>query len=79
MISSSDTTFSRALGDGLLERYKSWRHESEAVQRAYEAWIGSDPSNRELGYAGYLAALDQEELAAEAYRDELAWVRRMAR
>jgi hypothetical protein len=78
MITSSDTAFARGLGDSVLERYTSWRHDCAAVQRAYEAWIESEAPNRELAYAGYLAALDQEELAAAAYRDELAWVRRIS-
>jgi hypothetical protein len=69
------TPVGRVLTDGLFQRYTSWRNESNAVQRAYEAWVSSDSANRELAYAGYLAALDQEELAAEAYRDELAWIR----
>jgi hypothetical protein len=68
------TPVGRALTDGLFQRYTSWRNESNAVQHAYEAWVSSDAAKRELAYAGYLAALDQEELAAEAYRDQLAWV-----
>jgi hypothetical protein len=73
------TPVGRALADGLLRSYDAWRRGSDAVQRAYDAWVGSDSANRELTYAGYLAALDQEELAAEQYRDDLARVRRMSR
>jgi hypothetical protein len=79
MVTTSDTAFGRALADGLLRHYASWRRESDAVQRAYETWISSHDANRELAYAGYLAALDQEELAAQRYRDHVAWVERIER
>ena len=79
MVTTSDTGLGRALTGGLLRHYTSWRRESDAVQRAYEAWISSDAANREFAYAGYLAALDQEELAAHRYRDHVAWVERVGR
>lgn len=69
------TTVGRALTDGLFQRYTSWRNQSDAVQRAYEAWVSSEGANRDLAYARYLAALDQEELAAADYRDQFAWIR----
>ena len=72
------TTVGRALTDELFERYVSWRNESNAVQHSYEAWVSSDGPDRDLAYAGDLAALDQEELAAEAYRDQLAWIRTLS-
>jgi hypothetical protein len=79
MVTTSDTGLGRALADGLLQHYTSWRRESDAVQLAYEAWTSSDAASRELAYAGYLAALDQEELAAQRYRDQVAWVERIVR
>jgi hypothetical protein len=75
---NSGTPVGRALVDGLLDSYDSWRHESAAVRRAYDAWVSSDDANRELTYAAYVAALDQEELAAKRYSDELARVQRIA-
>ncbi len=78
MVTSSDTTLERSLADGLHRRYTAWRRESDAVQRAYEAWLDSEGPKRELIYAAYLAALDQEQLAADSYRDELAWVERIS-
>ena len=75
---SSRTTVGRALTDELFERYTLWRNQSSAVQHSYEAWVSSDGPDRDLAYAGYLAALDQEELAAEAYRDQLAWIRTLS-
>lgn len=65
----------RVLIDEAFQLYTSWRNQSNAVQHAYEVWVSSDEADRDLTYAGYLAALDQEELAAAAYRDQLAWVR----
>jgi hypothetical protein len=64
--------------DALLERYVCWREESEAVWQAYEGWNDSDCGEREPAYAGYLAALDREELAARAYAHQIGRVRRMA-
>ena len=75
---SSRTTVGRALTDELFERYTLWRNQSSAVKHSYEAWVSSDGANRDLAYAGYLAALDQEELAAQAYRDQLAWIRTLS-
>ena len=78
MLTTTDTTLGRSLADGLRRRYTAWRRESDAVRRAYETWLDSDDPKRELAYAGYLAALDQEQLAADSYRDELAWVERIS-
>ena len=78
MVTRSDTAIGQALTDELLEHHDAWRHEAEAVQRAYDAWVGAERANRQLAYAGYLAALDQEQLASDAYRDQLAWLRRFS-
>lgn len=78
MATISDTGVGRSLADGLHQRYTAWRRESDAVHAAYEGWLNADDATRELAYAGYLAALDQEALAADSYRDELAWVERIS-
>ena len=78
MVTRTDTTLGRVLADGLLQHYTAWRRESDAVQLAYEAWISSDSAHRELAYAGYMAALDEEELEAEGYREQIEWVERIA-
>ena len=78
MVTNTDTTLGRALADGLLQRYTAWRRESDAVQLAYESWISADGERRELAYAGYLAALDQEELEAAGYREQVEWVERIS-
>jgi hypothetical protein len=79
MLTTNDTRLGRSLADGLHQRYSSWRRQSDAVQGAYEVWLDAEGARRELAYAGYLAALDQEQLAADSYRDELAWVERISR
>ena len=78
MLTTNDTTLGRSLADGLHERYTAWRRESDAVQRAYEAWLDSAGAKRELAYGGYLAALDQEEVAADSYRQELTRIERIS-
>ena len=78
MLTTSDTKLGKSLADGLHQRYTSWRRESDAVQQAYEAWLESEGPKREIAYARYIAALDQEELSAGSYRDELAWVERIS-
>ena len=78
MVTRSDTAIGQALTDELLEHHDAWRHDAEAVQGAHDAWVGAEVGRRELAYAGYLAALDQEQLAADAYRGQLAWLRRFS-
>ncbi len=58
--------------DRLLQLRTAWRREAAAVQRAYDRWTSAQPETRDLAYAGYVGALDQEEHAANGYRMELA-------
>ena len=64
--------------DALLERYVYWREACEALWQAYGSWNDSDRGERGRAYAGYLAALDREELAARAYAHQIERVGRMA-
>jgi hypothetical protein len=57
--------------DQLLEFYVCWREESVAARIAYERWSDCDRSDRRLGYAGYAAALDREQLAAHFYAEQV--------
>jgi hypothetical protein len=75
----SDTALEGWAIDALLERYVSWREECQAVWLTYQRWTGSAHDERHLAYAGYLAALDQEEHAARAYADHVYSVRRRCR
>jgi DNA-binding SARP family transcriptional activator len=72
------TAVHRLAIDELLEGYVSWREACEAVWRAYEEWIDSDPGERALAYAAYLAALDGEEHTARMYADHTDRVARFS-
>jgi hypothetical protein len=54
--------------DLVAERYVWWRRESAAVADSYRSWSEAVGDQRAVAYAGYLAALDREERAANAYR-----------
>jgi hypothetical protein len=66
-VTDTTTAFGRWAIDEMLERYISWREECCAVRIAYQRWADSGRSERGLAYAGYLAALDREERAAQTY------------
>jgi hypothetical protein len=53
--------------DGFLETYARWRAACEEVRSAYELWRRCTPSHRAVGFKTYLAALEREELAADAH------------
>ena len=63
--------------DVLLTDYVSWREECAAVSMAYRRWTDAGPARRSGAYEEYLAALDREELAADAYERQLRVVRRV--
>jgi hypothetical protein len=60
--------------DALVEHYVSWREECERVRLAYERWNRAERTDARLAYAGYLAALDREELAAKIYANQIGCV-----
>ncbi|HEV3130181.1 MAG TPA: hypothetical protein VGY32_14450 [Solirubrobacteraceae bacterium] len=61
--------------DDFLEAYVYWREECREVRLGYERWISSGQGERELAYAGYVAALDREEHAARTYEQHAEQVR----
>jgi hypothetical protein len=77
-VADSTTAFGQRAIDEMLERYISWREECAAVRTAYQQWADSDPRERALAYAGYLAPLDREERAAGTYAAQVERVRRIA-
>jgi len=77
-LSESTTAFAQRMIDELVERYISWREESSAVRMTYQRWADSDCRERRLAYAGYLAALDREERAAQTYASQVDRIRRLA-
>jgi hypothetical protein len=71
-----ETAVGRWAVDELLERYVSWREECQAVHAAYRRSLGAGGAERALTHAGYLAALDREEHAAQAYADHIECIAR---
>lgn len=59
------------LVDLMMDLYCDWRTECAQVQAAYERFSRASRSDRALAFAGYTAALDQEQAACEAYAEQL--------
>ena len=59
------------LVDRMIELYCDWRTECAAVQSAYERFLDVAASDRPTAFAAYIAALDREESACEAYADQV--------
>jgi hypothetical protein len=51
-----------------VDAYVTWREECVAVRTAYLAWRRARAAEAALAFDAYKAALDREEVAAEAYR-----------
>lgn len=56
----------------LRRRAATWQQECLAVASSYRRWDQSSGHQRQLAYAGYLAALEREEKAARIYASEVA-------
>jgi hypothetical protein len=50
-----------------VDAYVAWREECVAVRTAYLAWRRARAAEAALAFDAYEAALDREEVAAEAY------------
>jgi hypothetical protein len=74
-ITNSDAGLGRWAIDELLERYVSWCEECRSVWQAYQRWMDCERLERRLAFAGYLAALDREERAAQTYAEQIKRVR----
>ena len=57
--------------DASLMRYREWRLDADAVSEAAQVWSYAASRERVVRYAGYVAALDQEQSAADAYARSL--------
>ena len=55
--------------DEFVARYVGWRAESDAVRETYAHWRSKKADDLFLAFAAYRAALDREELAAQAYQE----------
>jgi hypothetical protein len=55
------------LVDRMIELYCDWRTGCWDVRAAYERFLDAPAADRAVAFAAYMAALDQEESACEAY------------
>jgi hypothetical protein len=53
--------------DATLDAYVEWREECVAVDRAYRRWSASSSDGSALAFAVFVAALDREQRASNAY------------
>jgi hypothetical protein len=53
--------------DATLDAYIEWREECEAVDDAYRRWSAASSDGSALAFAIYVAALDREQRASNAY------------
>jgi hypothetical protein len=59
------------LVDVMMDLYCDWRTECAEVQAAYERFSHAAADDRDLTFAGYMAALDREASACDAYAEQL--------
>jgi hypothetical protein len=57
--------------DEVLATHAEWQCRARAAGTAYEAWREADRPERARRWAAYVAQLDGEQRAAEAYADAL--------
>jgi hypothetical protein len=57
------------LVDDVVNTYVDWREQSERVWRAYRDWSTVAPPEATLRFAAYVAELDREHRASDAYAD----------
>ena len=57
--------------DRLIELSCDWRIEASIVGVAYTRFSEADATDRTLAFAAYLAALDRERAASEAYARQI--------
>jgi hypothetical protein len=57
----------KRLVDKLMDAYVSWREACLQVSDAYGSWASETGMSATVAFGSYKAALDREEIAAEAY------------
>jgi hypothetical protein len=65
----NNTLLERAAGlaDEMLAYYMDWRSAAAAAADAYYVWLRAPKAEDAPHFAGYIAALDEEEAAATRY------------
>ena len=66
----------KRLIDGLMDAYVDWRNACARVSDAYRSWGLDTGSRARVTFGRYMAALDAEESAAEAYATAITRVSR---
>lgn len=61
-----------------VDAYVAWREECVAVRTAYLAWSRARAAEAALAFDAYEAALDREEVAAEAYAELMGRIGHLA-
>ena len=80
MLPHRTATFRQAaLLDAAHDAYADWADESLAVERHYARWRDATSRERALAFAGYAAALEREERAAQVYADMVRLAARYVR
>ena len=67
------------LVDEAVLAHVQWREESATVWAAYGQWTSAAAEDARSAYAGYRAALDREEAAAQVYASRLERVSELLR
>jgi hypothetical protein len=62
-----DKLIQKRVVDGLIEAYVSWREACLRVTDAYRSWTSETGLGAASAFGCYMAALDQEQRAAEVY------------
>jgi hypothetical protein len=62
--------------DEMLACHIDWREDALAVADAYRRWSHAPAGEEAMWFAAYLAALEQEQFAAESYARAVAGVER---
>src|SRR5262249_1486187 len=62
---------SREVVDAAIDAYVRWREECADAHEAYQRWLSAEKADHMLASSAYLAALDREEIAANAYADAM--------
>jgi len=58
--------------DDLVDTYVDWREQSKRVWRAYHDWSTAVQPDAAVRFAAYVAELDREHLASDAYADAVS-------
>jgi hypothetical protein len=61
----------KALVEDVLAGYAEWRDGADAVADAYERWSAAPPDEYLVRFAAVIAALDQEQTAADGYAEAI--------